>query len=215
MCWCVAAGDSASRYGVQIAGVRPHDPESQRLQLMEEDTPLLSSSSTKGGGGGGLLKHNLITDLFTSQRGEFSLPFNFVHFPLSRLAPIASSHRLVAHHSCPTPKSNHFRRISLVYHSPSKGYDLVLTGTASVVSSPAYRRHYWLPRWGAVFSDHKSKEYILVKLTVDELALHMTSDAGPHCWRPIILRRDISETTNHWRLASPSHQQAKQIPPDV
>eukprot|EP00923_Selenidium_pygospionis_P008903 GHVN01015231.1.p1 GENE.GHVN01015231.1~~GHVN01015231.1.p1 ORF type:complete len:376 (-),score=61.89 GHVN01015231.1:1406-2533(-) len=187
-CWCVAPGSIGPRgkCRAEIVEVDPHPPESRSLHIPDK-------RAIPG------MENNSLTDAFVGAPSGGAVPFNLVHFALNRESPLAKAAKLTPVDNAKTPSGYPPRRISLLYNSPSSGGYLTLSGTASVVEDAQLRRHYWKSKWGSTIEDDHSENYILVKLTVDDITLNANAPEKLS-WTPLALQRDITDTQNRWRL---------------
>eukprot|EP01068_Selenidium_serpulae_P005593 Selendium_serpulae@DN4096_c0_g1_i3.p2 len=132
-------------------------------------------------------KNTPLTDAFTAERVGERVPFSVIHFAISADAHIGPQTRRGAG-SGGGRGALRTRKMTLMYHSPAKGAYLTVHGLASVVEDGEARRHYWLDRWGASLPDSDSPEYLLMRLRVEELELHVIG-LGEFHWSPIAMQK--------------------------
>lgn len=186
--------------GVGALRVDPHLPEGSAYVPQTEPLPLVPA-----------LERNDVTDLFESPP---SPGLGFIHFALSRSSPTGVS--ILAGH----------RNASLLYSSPTRAAYCTVSGQLSVLSDPESRRHYWKSVWSWAFlpteppaaSPHANppspdeappawtqKDFMLLRLSVDEVTLHAMVD-GPQRWenRRVKAVKDLAEKERglQWTLAA-------------
>lgn len=130
--FCLSVGGA-----IEAQKVEPHFPEKGTVRLSEalDSFPALQNVSA--------------AQEVLAERPGGNSPFQVVHFAVS--GDSALIRRM----------SEDERRVSLLYHSPSRGKSLVLQGMAVLVDDPGLQQYYWKSRWAEL------KRPVLLKVYVD------------------------------------------------
>eukprot|EP00916_Digyalum_oweni_P006013 GHVL01010373.1.p1 GENE.GHVL01010373.1~~GHVL01010373.1.p1 ORF type:complete len:295 (+),score=68.32 GHVL01010373.1:57-887(+) len=155
-CWCLASSKSGSIIHTRI------DPTT-----IEESVPEC-------------FKNSNIFSRFGLSGKESSIPFNFIHFCLSKKSSIIK---------------NFINNSASIQYEDTNGKTVILNGIIQIINDEKQKKYYWKNSWSNSIYD--PYDYILVKMKIDNITLTNFGN-GYEMWICPSVIRKIDNNTSTW-----------------